>query len=99
MVHLAVLYIAMFICTSGPSDRDWTCHCCLQGMGFPNIAVTGAKPPFQNMLDQGVVKDPVFSFWLNRNPDGEDGGELVLGGADPDHYKGEHVWYAAGSLA
>jgi phytepsin len=61
-------------------------------MGFPNIAVTGAKPPFQNMLDQGVVKDPVFSFWLNRNPDGEDGGELVLGGADPDHYKGEHVW-------
>jgi phytepsin len=62
------------------------------GMGFPNIAVTGAKPPFQNMLDQGVVKDPVFSFWLNRNPDGEDGGELVLGGADPDHYKGEHVW-------
>jgi Eukaryotic aspartyl protease len=64
-------------------------------MGFPNIAVTGAKPPFQNMLDQGVVKDPVFSFWLNRNPDGEDGGELVLGGADRNHYKGEHVWCAA----
>ena len=71
---------------------DTSSHHALQGMGFPNIAVTGAKPPFQNMLDQGVVKDPVFSFWLNRNPDGEDGGELVLGGADPNHYKGEHVW-------
>ena len=70
----------------------------LQGMGFPNIAVTGAKPPFQNMLDQGVVKEPVFSFWLNRNPDGEDGGELVLGGADRNHYKGEHVW-CAGNVA
>lgn len=61
-------------------------------MGFPEIAVTGAQPPFQKMLDAGVVKDPVFSFWLNRNPDGEQGGELVLGGSDPDHYKGKHVW-------
>ena len=65
-------------------------------MGFPEIAVTGAKPPFQSMLDQGVVKHPVFSFWLNRNPDaeseGEQGGELILGGSDPDHYTGKHIW-------
>ncbi len=61
-------------------------------MGFPEISVTGATPPFQMLLDQGAIKDPTFSFWLNRNPDGEQGGELVLGGSDPAHYEGQHVW-------
>ena len=65
----------------------------MQGLGFPEISVTGAVPPFQNMLAQGVVKEPVFSFWLNRNVEGQQGGELVLGGVDPAHFKGEHVWY------
>lgn len=44
------------------------------------------------MMDQKLVKEPVFSFWLNRNADDESGGELVLGGVDPKHYKGEHVY-------
>ena len=46
-----------------------------------------------NMLDQGLVKEPVFSFWLNRDAsEGASGGELVLGGVDPAHFKGEHVY-------
>ena len=61
-------------------------------MGFPEIAVNGATPPFQNMVDQGLVEEPVFSFWLNRDVAGITGGELTLGGADPKHFKGEHVW-------
>lgn len=44
------------------------------------------------MVEQGLVKEPVFSFWLNRNPDDEVGGEIVFGGSDPDHYKGEHTY-------
>ncbi|RYR66912.1 hypothetical protein Ahy_A03g013097 [Arachis hypogaea] len=32
-----------------------------------------------NMLDQGLVKESVFSFWLNRNPEEENGGELIFG--------------------
>lgn len=39
---------------------------CLQGMGFPEIAVGKVNPPFQNMVEQGLVPEPVFSFWLNR---------------------------------
>jgi hypothetical protein len=66
----------------------------LQGLGFPQIAIGGATPPFYNMIDQGLVPEPVFSFWLNRhNPSGP-GGELVLGGVDPSHYTGEHTWCA-----
>lgn len=66
----------------------------VQGLGFPEISVGGAVPPFNQMLDQGLVKEPVFSFWLNRNVEGKQGGELTLGGVDPAHFKGEHVWYA-----
>lgn len=44
------------------------------------------------MVDQGLVKEPVFSFWLNRNIDGEEGGEIVFGGVDSNHYKGEHTY-------
>lgn len=44
------------------------------------------------MVNQGLVKSPVFSFWLNRNVEGEEGGEIVFGGVDPSHYKGEHTY-------
>lgn len=44
------------------------------------------------MVDQNLVKEPVFSFWFNRNADEEQGGEIVFGGVDPDHYKGEHTY-------
>lgn len=62
------------------------------GMGFPEIAVGKVRPPFQNMLDQGLIDDPVFSFWLNRRVGDEPGGELVLGGVDDRHYIGQHTW-------
>ncbi|CAK9179316.1 unnamed protein product [Ilex paraguariensis] len=42
------------------------------------------------MVNQGLVKKPVFSFWFNRNADEEEGGEIVFGGVDYSHFKGEH---------
>lgn len=44
------------------------------------------------MVNQGLLKEPVFSFWFNRNADEEEGGEIVFGGVDPNHYKGEHTY-------
>ena len=67
---------------------------CAQGLAFPEIAVGGAAPPFQNAVDQGLVPAPVFSFWLNRNAPGAPGGELVLGGVDERHFTGKHTWCA-----
>ncbi|KAK2722006.1 lysosomal aspartic protease-like [Artemia franciscana] len=61
------------------------------GMGFSTISVDGVKPVFNTMVDQGVV-DPVFSFYLDRNPNDDVGGELILGGSDPEKYKGDFVY-------
>ncbi|XP_069407455.1 napsin-A isoform X3 [Ovis canadensis] len=56
------------------------------GLGFPVLAVGGVRPPLDRLVDQGLLDKPVFSFYLNRNPEAADGGELVLGGSDPAHY-------------
>ncbi|KAG8482067.1 hypothetical protein CXB51_027060 [Gossypium anomalum] len=62
------------------------------GLGFKEISVGKAVPVWYNMLEQGLIKEPVFSFWLNRNVGEEVGGEIVFGGVDPDHYKGKHTY-------
>ncbi|KAM5209520.1 napsin-A isoform 1-T1 [Hipposideros larvatus] len=56
------------------------------GLGFPSLAVEGVQPPLDTMVDQGLLDKPVFSFYLSRDPEVVDGGELVLGGSDPAHY-------------
>ncbi|KAJ1405566.1 Saposin-like type B, region 1 [Sesbania bispinosa] len=62
------------------------------GLGFQEISVGNAVPVWYNMVEQGLIKEPVFSFWLNRKPDEEEGGEIVFGGVDPAHYKGKHTY-------
>ncbi|XP_024968112.1 aspartic proteinase oryzasin-1-like [Cynara cardunculus var. scolymus] len=62
------------------------------GLGFKEISVGDLQPVWYNMIDQGLVKEQVFSFWLNRNEDDEEGGELVFGGVDPSHFIGEHSY-------
>ncbi|XP_059624365.1 aspartic proteinase A1-like [Cornus florida] len=62
------------------------------GLGFREISVGNAVPVWYNMVKQGLINDPVFSFWLNRNAEEDEGGEIVFGGVDPNHYKGEHTY-------
>lgn len=56
------------------------------GLGFPTLAVGGVQPPLDALVEQGLLEKPIFSFYLNRDSKGSDGGELVLGGSDPAHY-------------
>ena len=44
------------------------------------------------MVNQGLVNEPVFSFWFNRNAGEREGGEIVFGGVDSNHFKGEHTY-------
>ncbi|XP_008070053.1 renin [Carlito syrichta] len=57
------------------------------GMGFPEQAVGGVTPVFDHILSQGVLKEDVFSVYYSRNSHLL-GGELVLGGSDPQYYEG-----------
>ncbi|WCJ20203.1 Aspartic proteinase [Euphorbia peplus] len=62
------------------------------GLGFQEISVGKAVPVWYNMMKQGLIKEPVFSFWLNRKTEEAEGGELVFGGVDPSHFKGQHTY-------
>ncbi|KAH7372691.1 hypothetical protein KP509_17G016800 [Ceratopteris richardii] len=62
------------------------------GLGFQEIAVDDVTPVWYNMLDQGLVSEPLFSFWLNRDANDDDGGEIIFGGMDSDHYTGNHTY-------
>ncbi|KAJ1971689.1 aspartic proteinase precursor [Dimargaris xerosporica] len=64
------------------------------GLGYDTISVNKIVPPFYHMVDQGLVDEPVFSFYLTNTNQGNDAkGVMTLGGIDKSHYKGE-ITYA-----
>lgn len=44
------------------------------------------------MIQQGHVSQQLFSFWFNRDPDSKVGGEIVFGGFDWKHFRGDHTY-------
>nr|XP_006006648.1 PREDICTED: cathepsin E-A-like [Latimeria chalumnae] len=62
------------------------------GLGYPSLSVGDALPVFDRILEQELVEEPMFSFFLNRENDKKSGGELILGGIDHSLYKGSINW-------
>ena len=63
----------------------------IMGMGYSTISVNGIPTPLENMVAQGLIDDPIVSFYLNHaNPYGS---EMVLGGYNPDRIQGEINWH------
>jgi len=61
----------------------------IMGLGYNTISVNGIVPPFYNMLDQGLLDEPVFSFYLSDTNDESSESEAVFGGVNTDHYTGK----------
>ncbi|NWI12214.1 CATD protein, partial [Crypturellus soui] len=62
------------------------------GMAFPRISVDKVTPFFDNIMQQKLIEKNIFSFYLNRDPTAQPGGELLLGGTDPKYYSGDFSW-------
>jgi len=58
------------------------------GLGFDSISVGGVETVFHNAMEQGLVDESMFAFYLGDNRDGE----LTWGGYDEDHFKGDIHW-------
>lgn len=58
------------------------------GMGFDTISVDHVVTPFENMINQKLVPEPVFSFYLNRDQTKQPGGEIIFGGIDENYFSG-----------
>lgn len=61
------------------------------GLGFDTIAVNNVVPPFYNMINQKLIDEPVFAFYLSDTNAGgeEDDSEAIFGGINKDHYEGK----------
>jgi hypothetical protein len=57
------------------------------GMGWPSISVDKVVPPMQNMINQGLINQGIFSFYL-QSSSGSTSGDLDIGGIDTSHYTG-----------
>lgn len=61
----------------------------LMGLGFKSISQYNIPTPFETMIDQKLIDESVFAFYLQE--DASQQGELVFGGIDKSHYSGELV--------
>jgi saccharopepsin len=56
------------------------------GLGYDTISVNKIVPPFYKMVEQKLIDEPVFAFYL---ADSSDESEVVFGGVDSSHYEGK----------
>jgi phytepsin len=63
----------------------------IMGLGYPEISVDGVTPVMQNAQAQGLLAAPEFAFYLNRDADSDNGGELTIGGTNPAHFTGDFL--------
>lgn len=59
------------------------------GLGYDTISVNKMVHPFYNMLNQNLLDEPVFAFYLGDTNKEGDNSEATFGGVDKSHYTGE----------
>jgi saccharopepsin len=59
------------------------------GLGYDSISVNGIVPPFYSMIEQDLLDEPVFAFYLGNADTEGDESEAVFGGINEDHFTGK----------
>jgi len=59
------------------------------GLGFDTISVNKIPPPFYNMIDQDLLDEPLFAFYLGSTENDAEGSEATFGGVNKNHYTGK----------
>ncbi|ORX66357.1 Asp-domain-containing protein [Linderina pennispora] len=62
----------------------------LFGLAFKSLSSGGLVPPMVRMIEENLVDEPVFAFALSQGH--RSFGELLLGGYNELHYKGDLKW-------
>ncbi|KAH8595269.1 putative vacuolar protease A [Bisporella sp. PMI_857] len=57
------------------------------GLGYDTISVNKIVPPFYEMVNQKLLDEPVFAFYLGDAED--DDSEVTFGGVNEAHYEGK----------
>ncbi|KAL1020845.1 hypothetical protein UPYG_G00005470 [Umbra pygmaea] len=59
------------------------------GLAFPILASSGAVPVFDNMINQKLVNQSLFSFYFSRSSTGS---VVTFGGIESNYYTGQITW-------
>ncbi|CEP60135.1 proteinase A LALA0_S01e03818g [Lachancea lanzarotensis] len=63
------------------------------GLGYDTISVKKVVPPIYKAIEQKLLDEPRFAFYLNDADGAEDSvGEVSFGGIDKSKYKGDITW-------
>uniref|UniRef100_A0A8C4FCD0 pepsin A n=1 Tax=Dicentrarchus labrax TaxID=13489 RepID=A0A8C4FCD0_DICLA len=60
------------------------------GLAYPRLSASHATPVFDNMMNEGLVNQDLFSVYLSSNS--QQGSVVTFGGVDSNHYHGSITW-------
>nr|XP_014128851.1 embryonic pepsinogen-like [Zonotrichia albicollis] len=59
------------------------------GLGYPNLAADGITPVFDNLVNQSLLQENLFSVYLSREAAGS---MVIFGGIDESYFTGPINW-------
>ncbi|NXL25454.1 PEPE protein, partial [Setophaga kirtlandii] len=59
------------------------------GLGYPNLAADGITPVFDNLVNQSLLQENLFSVYLSREAAGS---VVIFGGIDESYFTGPIHW-------
>lgn len=62
------------------------------GMAQKDLVQAGSPPFFYDLFQKGIIKTPIFSVYISRDPQSNHGGSMLFGAIDDKHYNGSFTY-------